>query len=76
LCVLEHMVEPDQIEPAVAEIDVLKRNGIELTASWRRADWLNVEANYTWLHANEPNSAGTAQVREVRRPRSTSRTGW
>jgi vitamin B12 transporter len=62
-----------------------KRDGIELSASWRHADWLNVEANYTWLHANEPNAAGTAQVREVRRPRNTAnlaawgtvdRVGW
>jgi vitamin B12 transporter len=49
-----------------------KRDGIELSASWRHAGWLNVEANYTWLHANEPNAAGTAQVREGRRPRSTA----
>lgn len=49
-----------------------KRDGIELSASWRHADWLNVEANYTWLHANEPNAAGTAQVREVRRPRNSA----
>jgi vitamin B12 transporter len=48
-----------------------KRDGIELSASWRHADWLNLEANYTWLHANEPDSAGTAQVRETRRPRSS-----
>jgi len=54
-----------------------KRDGIELSASWRHAAWLNVEANYTWLHANEPNAAGTAQVREVRRPRSTANlTAW
>jgi len=49
-----------------------KRDGIELSASWRHADWLNVEANYTWLDASEPNSAGNAQVREVRRPGSTA----
>jgi vitamin B12 transporter len=49
-----------------------KRDGIELSASWRHAAWLNVEANYTWLHASQPNTAGTAQVREVRRPRSTA----
>jgi len=47
-----------------------KRDGIELTVSWRRAAWLNVEANYTWLDASEPGVAGTAQVREVRRPRN------
>ena len=49
-----------------------RRDGIELSASWRHADWLNVEANYTWLDAGEPNSAGTAQVREVRRPRNSA----
>jgi len=49
-----------------------KRDGIELSASWRHADWLHLEANYTWLDAGEPNAAGTAQVREVRRPRNTA----
>lgn len=49
-----------------------KRDGIELSASWRHADWLNVEANYTWLHSSEPGAAGAAQVREVRRPRSSA----
>jgi vitamin B12 transporter len=49
-----------------------KRDGIELSAAWRHADWLNVEANYTWLHSSQPNTAGTAQVREVRRPRSSA----
>jgi vitamin B12 transporter len=49
-----------------------RRDGIELSASWRHADWLNVEANYTWLDATEQRVAGTAQVREVRRPRSTA----
>jgi vitamin B12 transporter len=48
-----------------------KRDGIELSASWRHADWLNVEANYTWLDASEATVAGTAQVREGRRPRNT-----
>jgi vitamin B12 transporter len=49
-----------------------KRDGIELEASWRHAPWLNVEANYTWLDASEQRVAGTAQVREVRRPRSSA----
>jgi vitamin B12 transporter len=49
-----------------------KRDGIELSASWRHADWLNLEANYTWLDAGEQRVAGAAQVREVRRPRSTA----
>ena len=49
-----------------------KRDGIELEASWRHALWLNVEANYTWLDASEQRVAGTAQVREVRRPRGSA----
>ena len=28
-----------------------RRDGIELGAAWRHADWLNLEANYTWLDA-------------------------
>lgn len=49
-----------------------KRDGIELSASWRHAAWLNLEANYTWLDAGELGAAGMAQVREVRRPRSSA----
>ncbi len=49
-----------------------RRDGIELTASWRHADWLNLEANYTWLDASEQRVAGSAQLREVRRPRNTA----
>jgi vitamin B12 transporter len=49
-----------------------KRDGIEFSASWHHAGWLNLEANYTWLDASEPSAAGTAQVREVRRPRNTA----
>ncbi len=54
-----------------------KRDGIELSASWRHADWLNLEANYTWLDAGEQRVAGTALVREVRRPRNSfSLAAW
>lgn len=49
-----------------------KRDGIELSASWRHSGWLNVEANYSWLDADEPDSAGTAQIREIRRPRNSA----
>ena len=48
-----------------------KRDGVELSASWRHADWLNVEANYTWLDSSEAPTAGSAQVRETRRPRNS-----
>jgi vitamin B12 transporter len=49
-----------------------RRDGIELSASWRHADWLNLEANYTWLDAGEQRVAGTALLREVRRPRNSA----
>jgi vitamin B12 transporter len=54
-----------------------KRDGIELTASWRHAAWLNLSANYTWLDAGEQRVAGAALVREVRRPRhSANLVAW
>lgn len=48
-----------------------RRGGIELFAEYRRADWLNLAANYTFLDADEQRVAGAALVREVRRPRHT-----
>ena len=49
-----------------------RRDGVELTASWRPAVWLNLDANYTWLDSGEQRAAGAALVREVRRPRSSA----
>jgi len=46
-----------------------RRRGIELSAGYRHAGWLSLAANYTWLDAGEQRVAGTALVREVRRPR-------
>jgi len=46
-----------------------RRDGIELSAGFRRGAALNLEANYTWLDADEQRAAGAALVREVRRPR-------
>jgi len=45
-----------------------RRDGFELTASYRHAEWLNLSANYTYLEADE----GAARVREVRRPRHSA----
>jgi len=54
-----------------------RRQGIELSATWRHAQWLNLTANYTWLDADEQRAAGAALVREVRRPRSSANlTGY
>jgi vitamin B12 transporter len=48
------------------------RRGVELSAGYRHADWLNLSANYTWLDADEQRIAGTALVREIRRPRHSA----
>jgi vitamin B12 transporter len=44
-----------------------KREGVELEAAWRPAQWLRLAANYSWLDADQPAVAGP--VREARRPR-------
>ena len=49
-----------------------RRDGVEVEFGYRHAGWLNLTANYTWLDADEQRVAGTALVREVRRPRSTA----
>jgi vitamin B12 transporter len=49
-----------------------RREGIELSAGYRHAEWLNLSVNYTWLDADEQRVAGAALVREVRRPRSSA----
>lgn len=49
-----------------------RREGVEIAAGYRHADWLNLTANYTFLDADEQRVAGAVLVREVRRPRSTA----
>ncbi len=49
-----------------------RRDGVELTAGYRHAEWLNLSANYTWLDAGEQRVAGMVLVREVRRPRNSA----
>lgn len=49
-----------------------RREGIEVSAGYRHAEWLNLTANYTFLDADEQRVAGATLVREVRRPRSTA----
>ncbi|MGZ8336773.1 MAG: TonB-dependent receptor domain-containing protein [Allosphingosinicella sp.] len=46
-----------------------RRDGVELIAEWRAAEWLNLAANYTWLDADEQRIAGAALLRETRRAR-------
>jgi vitamin B12 transporter len=49
-----------------------RRRGIELSARYRHADWLDLSVNATWLDAGEQRVAGAALVREVRRPRHSA----
>jgi vitamin B12 transporter len=49
-----------------------RRAGVEVTAGYRPAAWLNLQANYTWLDASEQRVTGTARLREVRRPRNSA----
>lgn len=49
-----------------------RREGVELSAAWRHAAWLNVAANYTWLKADEQRVASALPVREIRRPRHSA----
>ncbi|HZG47303.1 MAG TPA: TonB-dependent receptor, partial [Allosphingosinicella sp.] len=49
-----------------------RRRGIELSADWEPLAGLSVGANYTYLDAQQPNSGGTAQERELRRPEHTA----
>ncbi|MGE3395353.1 MAG: TonB-dependent receptor plug domain-containing protein [Sphingomonas sp.] len=49
-----------------------RRDGIELEAAYRHADWLMLSANYTYLDADQQTVAGAVLVREVRRPRHSA----
>jgi len=46
-----------------------RRRGLELSGEWRVSPALRLSANYTYLDADQRQSAGGAAVREVRRPR-------
>ncbi|MBV9932097.1 MAG: TonB-dependent receptor [Alphaproteobacteria bacterium] len=49
-----------------------RRRGIEAALEFRPARALRLAANYTYLDADEQKAAGTALVREVRRPRHSA----
>lgn len=46
-----------------------RRRGIELSGAARLADGLSLNASYSFLDADQQQVAGTARLREVRRPR-------
>jgi vitamin B12 transporter len=65
--------DPVTFTSSTANADgISRRQGIELSATYRHAPWLNLTANYTWLDADEQRVAGAALVREVRRPRGSA----
>jgi vitamin B12 transporter len=45
-----------------------RRFGIESEVSWQVADKFRLSANYSYLHATQPDSATNRQVPELRRP--------
>lgn len=47
-----------------------RRDGVEIEARYRHAEWLQLEANYTRLDSQQPNAAAML-VRELRRPRNS-----
>lgn len=49
-----------------------RRSGFELAAGYRRGAALILAGSYTYLDADERRIAGTASVREVRRPRHSA----
>jgi len=51
---------------------VSRREGVELSAGYRRGAALNLQVNYTWLDSGEQRVAGAALVREIRRPRHSA----
>ena len=46
-----------------------RREGVEAELAWQPAQWLRLSANYAYLRATQPDSAGGAQVTELRRPK-------
>ena len=50
---------------------ISQRSGVEIELGWPLADWLRLSANYAYLHATQPDSTETGQVREVRRPKNS-----
>ena len=49
-----------------------RRDGLELSAEYRRSRGFNAAANYTYLDADEQRLSGNALLREVRRPRHSA----
>jgi vitamin B12 transporter len=46
-----------------------RRSGIEAELGWSFSKQVRLTGNYAYLKASQPDSAGTTQVREIRRPK-------
>jgi vitamin B12 transporter len=67
----DEIVEDFSIFPDYTVINATgtsRRRGVELSAEWQPMTGLSVGANYTYLDAQQPTSAGTSRERELRRP--------
>ncbi|MEO5774839.1 MAG: TonB-dependent receptor [Sphingomicrobium sp.] len=49
--------------------DKSRRSGVEAELGWKLGEQLRLTAGYAYLKATQPGSAGTMQVREIRRPK-------
>ena len=57
------------LQTTVNRDSVSHRSGVEAEAGWRVGETLRLSANYAFLHATEPDSSGTGQIPELRRPK-------
>ena len=46
-----------------------RRAGLEAELGWKLADKVRLSTNYAYLHATQPSSSDSGQVRELRRPK-------
>lgn len=57
------------LDTSVNRLEDSHRSGIEAEAFTRLGPWLNLRANYAFLHATEPPKSGSGRLTEARRPR-------
>jgi vitamin B12 transporter len=57
------------LQTAINRDATSRRSGIEAETSWHLGDKLRLSANYSLLHATEPDESGTRQLVEHRRPK-------
>jgi vitamin B12 transporter len=63
---------PDFLGTAVNASGKSRRRGVELSGEWRPLPGLAVNADYTYLDADEQKVAGAVRLHEIRRPRHSA----